>query len=220
MGVIDWYRVPGSEFTRSGKAVGGYYNRYTKRIVLAEAGIQDGPVVLHEMLHALTRTGGHARSQFLGACAGLVRCEERCVSDAGRWVPTQRDYVVLKPDSLDVASRAQLLPREVDGQRWVALEITVRNPRGRAVLVATPEEAMTPRTFGFKVAGPLGGISMEEVAADSSTLFFRPFETKRRLFEFLVTSDLSRNHLTPGAYAIAGAYVRRWGAFDTIAVSP
>jgi hypothetical protein len=220
MGAVDWYRVPGRQFTRGGEQAGGYYNRYTKRIVLAEAGIEEGAIVRHEMLHALVGRSGHARSQFLGACAALVYCQGRCISDAGGWLLPQKDYVILQPDSLDVVSRAQLLPREADGQRWVALEVTVRNPRGRAVLVAAPGDPATPPTFGFKLAGPFGGISAGEVATDSSTLFFEPFETKRWLFEFLVTSDLTRHHITPGDYAIGGSYARRSGGFDTIVVSP
>lgn len=217
---VDWYRVPGSQFVRGGQPVGGYWNRYSNRIVLAEVGIEHGPSVRHEMLHALIGGDGHPRSQFLGACAAIVYCYGSCIDDAGRWQLPQEEHVILPPDSLEITSRAELVPREADGQRWVVLEVTVRNPRGRAVLVAAPGDPVAPRTFGFKLAGPFGGISAEEVASDSSTLFFKPFETKRWLFEFLVTSDLSRHHITPGDYAIGGAYARRWAAFDTIAVSP
>ncbi len=220
LGAVDWYRVPGWDFIRGGQSVGGYWNRYSNRIVLAEAGIEHGPTVRHEMLHVLLRSDGHPRSQFLGACAALVTCHGVCVRDAGLWQLPQEDYVVLPPDSLDVASRSELLAPESDGQRWVALEVTVWNSRGRAVLVAAPGDPVTPSTFGYKLAGPFGGISGEQIATDSSTLFFQPFETKRWVFEFLIASDLSEHHITPGDYAIGGAYARRWAVFDTLAVSP
>jgi hypothetical protein len=205
---------------RDGQWVGGYWNRYTNRIVLVEIGIDRGPLVRHEMLHALLQTGGHPRSQFLAACASLVSCEEICIEDAGRWQLPRQDYVVLPPESLDVASRAELLPRESDGQRWFELEVSVRNPRARAVMVAAPGDPVTPPAFGFDLRGPSGGISGDDVATDSSTLFFQPFETKQWLFEFRVASDLSEYHISPGTYLVRGGYARRWSVYDTIAVSP
>jgi hypothetical protein len=56
-------------------------------------------------------------------------------------------------------------------------------------------------------------------AADSSTLFFQPFETKSRLFEFKVASDLSDHHVIPGSYFAAGSFAWHWAGFDTIMVT-
>lgn len=228
LGDVDWYRVPGSGFMRDGQIVGGYWNRYTNRIVLAEESIEHGPLVRHEMLHALVRGDGHPRSQFLGACAALVSCYGICVEDAGRWQLPRQDYVILPPESLHVDSHAELLPRELDGQRWFELEVTVRNSRGRSALVATPDEWVIPRTFIYDLRGPLGGFQVEENAPDSSTLFFQPFETKKRLFEFQVksepfdrqTSGSREYHLSDGTYMVRGGYGRQWSLYDTIAVSP
>jgi hypothetical protein len=218
---VHWYSVPGSEFMHGGQAAAGYTDLHTNSIVLAEQGIQDGPTVRHEMLHALRRVGGHPRSQFLQACASLVRCQGICIEEAGQWHQPRQDYVLLRPESLDVASRATLIAPESDGQRWVTLQVTVRNPRALALVVAAPGDPVTPPIFGYDVRRLNGGgISGGEVAIDSSTLFFQPFETKQWLFEFLVTSDLSENHISPGNYLIRGGYARRLPAFDTIAVSP
>lgn len=221
LGGVRWYRVPGSRFIYRGQPAAGYTSRYTNRIVLAEQGIERGAIVRHEMLHALLRRGGHPRSQFLGACASLLYCQGICIRDAGAWHLPRQDYVVLPPESLDVASRAELLPRESDGQRWLTLMVAVRNPRGHAVVVAAPGDSVTPPTFGYdlrRLSG--GGISGGEVAIDSSTLFFQSFETKEWLFEFLVTSDLNEYHISPGKYLIRGDYARRSPVFDTIAVTP
>jgi hypothetical protein len=217
---IAWYRVPGYQFDRGGQPAAGYYNRYTKRIVLADESIIKGAAVRHEMLHALLKTGGHQRSQFLGACAPVAYCQGSCINDAGRWQLPQQGYVIMPPESLEVSSRAELLPRESDGQRWVSLEVEVRNPHGQDVLVAAPGDSRTPPTFGFRLQGPDGGTSGGEIATDSSTLYFKPFEVKRWLFEFLVASALSDRQLTPGDYVIAGDYARHRAAFDTITVSP
>ena len=219
-GAIHWYSVPGSEFTRDGQPVAGYANRYTNRIVLAEATVEQGPIVRHEMLHAILREGGHPRSQFLDGCASLVHCQGICVKDAGSWQRPQENYVILPPESLDVASRAKLLPPESDGQRWLALDVTARNPRGRAVVVAAPGDPTTPATFGYDLRGPSGGISRNEIATDSSTLFFLPLETKQWLFEFRITSEPGDDHIPPGNYLIRGSYARNWSVHETIAVTP
>ncbi len=228
LGAVQWYRMPGSQFIYRGQPAGGYTSRYTRRIALAEQGIERGPIVRHEMLHALLRRGGHPRSQFLGACASLLYCQGVCIKDAGPWHLPRQDYVVLPPESLDVASRAELLPRESDGQRWLTLMVTVRNPRERAVVVSAPGDSVTPPTFGYDLRGPVqswrpfraGGIAGGEVATDSSTLFFQPFETKKWVFEFRVASDLSEYHIPPGKYLIRGDYARRRTVYDTVAVSP
>jgi hypothetical protein len=225
---LQWYRVPVSEFMYGGQRAGGYTSRWSNRIVLIQAIIERGEMVRHEMLHALLRRGGHPRAQFLGSCASIVLCQGYCIKAAGPWHPPRTDYVVLPPDSLEVASHAQLLPRESDGQRWFDLEITVRNPRGRAVVVAAPGDRVTPGTFGYPLRGPVtswspfrgGGIGGREVMTDSSTVFFQPFETKKWLFEFLVADTLDQHHISPGMYVVRGDYARHQAANDTVAVSP
>jgi hypothetical protein len=228
LGAVDWFRVPGSQFNLGEQPVSGYWSRNANRIVLAEEGIEEGDIVRHEMLHALLRVAGHPRSQFLGSCASLVDCQGSCVTDGGTWHPPQADYVLLPPESLDIAIRPELLPRETDGQRWFDLEITVRNSRSRALRLAPPGDPPTPHTFGYTLRGPVqswspfvgGGIQGGEVMTDSSTVFFQPFETKKYLFEFLVADKLDEHHILPGMYLVRGDYARRWTVNDTVAVSP
>jgi hypothetical protein len=172
------------------------------------------------MLHALLAESGHAREAFLGACAGLVACDKYCVADAGTWRVPPIDYGLIPPESLDIRSTAQLVPRETDGQRWVTLQIAVSNPEDRGVLVAEPSGWVVPRTFYVDVRGPTGGLVWEESAIDSSTLFFRPHETKSRLLEFRIRSDLSRNHVPSGILALRGGYARRLAGYDTVRATP
>jgi hypothetical protein len=217
---IHWYRVPGYDFMLGKKEVGGYFDASHNRIVLADMSIEEGSSVRHEMLHALLRVGGHPRSEFLEKCASMVTCQGQCVEDAGHWRPPRADFAVLPPESLSVASHAILLPSEPDGQRWLTLQVTIENMRARAVLVAAPGDAAKPSTFSFDLRGPTGGISGGEIASDSSTLFFQPFESKRWLFEFRVAADLSAVHVTPGSYLVRGGYARRWAAYDTVEIVP
>jgi hypothetical protein len=220
LGAVRWYSVPGSRFIFRGQAVAGYWNSSTNRIVLAEDIVEQGDMVRHEMLHALLRRPVHPRSQFLGSCASLVSCQGICTKDDGAWQLPRSDYVVLPPDSLNVAVSADLLPRESDGERWFALGVSVRNAGAYAVLVAAPGDRVTPNTFGYDLRGPLGGIGGGEIESDSSTLFFQPFETKRWLFEFRVSSDLSEHRVTSGSYLVRGDYGRHRSADTTITISP
>jgi hypothetical protein len=121
----------------------------------------------------------------------LVICQNSCIDDAGLW-KLPREYLHLPPDSLDVDIRTELTPRGPDAERWLLLWITARNPRNQPVLVAAPGDRRMPSTFGWLVWGPFGGIGGGAVAVDSSTLFFRPFETKEWLFDYRVGAKLWR----------------------------
>jgi hypothetical protein len=230
---VSWYRVPGTRFMHGGREAGGSWSKFANRIVLAESNVENGDMVRHEMLHALRGLPGHTRSQFLGTCASLVLCQGSCIDDAGRWQLPRRDYVILPPESLEVSFSAKVLPRESDGQRWFELEVSVGNPRGRAVLVAAPGDAVTPPSFGYDLRGPAsginagGGIEGGDVVTDSSTLFFEPFETKQRLFEFQVKPEVFDGrtsglmyHLSPGTYLVRGTYAWHRPPYGTLEVSP
>lgn len=228
---INWYRVPGYGVVLNGDAAVGFFGVRGNRIVLASEETDAGTTVRHEMLHALLRVGSHPRSQFLGACAALVGCEASCASDAAPWRPPlwylRRDYVVLPPDSLELRIRHELLPREADGQRYFALTISIANPQARPVVVAVPAwqgpplpEPELPPGFAFDLRGPAGGSTSVERVSDSSAVFFQPFETKQRLFDFRIASELSGGRIPPGQYLVRGGYGRRWTAYDTVTIQP
>ncbi len=217
---VRWYGVPGSAVKLDGHVVTGYWGSHGNRIVLAEEHLDHGAAVRHEMLHAILQSAGHSRAYFLDMCASIVDCGGVCVDDAGEWDPPRPDYVVLPAESLEIDSEAELLTREADGQRWLQLWISARNPRENPVIVEAPVDPVTPPTFGFDVRGPTGGISGAEVATDSSKLFFQPLETKRWLIEFRVASELSRTLIPPGTHIVRGGYARQWAPRDTVVVSP
>ncbi|HEX6533579.1 MAG TPA: hypothetical protein VF041_03225 [Gemmatimonadaceae bacterium] len=61
----------------------GYWSPVGNRIVLAERAMMAGPLVRHEMLHALVRLPGHPRNEFLERCGGVVVCVDDCITAAG-----------------------------------------------------------------------------------------------------------------------------------------
>jgi hypothetical protein len=86
---IRWYVVPGVAHFRTVRGDGvASYHAATRRIVVAEEALLSGPVVRHEMLHALLGdVAGHPGDAFLGDCAGVVSCRAECRREAGRPVP-------------------------------------------------------------------------------------------------------------------------------------
>ena len=218
---ITWFRVPGNAVEVHGTVAGGYWTSGGNRIVLTADNVDDGGVVRHEMLHALLRNiaGQHPRAWFLELCGSVVVCEDECVADAGPW-RAPGPYVWLRADSLDVDSEATLLPRESDGQRWVSMLVTVKNPRAFAVMVPAPLGTSTQRGFMFDVRGPTGGRSVEDFVDDSSRMYFAPHETKTQLYEFRVAGELTSTHIVAGRNLLGGGFARHRTAFDTVNVSP
>lgn len=218
MGAIRWYYVPGSSMLHDGQTINGYWSSAENEIVLAQDYALEGFAVRHEMLHALLRQGGHPRDQFLGACAALVNCGTLCAKDAGVWVPPT-SFVVEAADSVSVSVGTELMPPDADGDRWLSLLVSVKNPRPRAVFIESPVVSPTPPAFGFDLRGPTGGITLTEAASDSSRFYFAPSETKQFLFEFVASDTLTQYSLAPGLYVMRGVYARQVSADDSVVVT-
>lgn len=230
MRTVNWYHVPGSQFTVERQRAAGYYNHFSNRLILADSVLEQGDVVRHEMLHAVLQQRGHPRSQFLGACASLVDCQGNCVKAAGPWRAPTNAYVGLPVDSFEITSHAELLPRDADGQRWLSLWVGVQNPKDANVALRPTSWRIvdgrivrvfdsTPHAFEFDLRGPTGGLSGGEIVSDSSARVFSPFETKRWLFEFRVGAELSTHSVTRGRYLVRGGYAHHWAAYDTVVVT-
>jgi hypothetical protein len=221
MSSVRWYSISGASFTSNGQEDAGLW--LGNRIVLAGDEIYDGPVVRHEMLHALLETAAHPRVAFLGSCASVVACLSNCLRDAGEW-RAPSSYELLAADSLDVGVDIELPLAEADGGQWLVQWVSVHNAHQRAVLAAAPGDPRTPETFTYQLWGPFGAIQGGLVALDSSTLFFEPGETKRWLFEFRSGPQLSQyaNPITlpPGPYGVRGAYGRNWSVLDSVTLAP
>jgi len=221
MASVRWYRTPGQTFRTGDQSVVGA--RVGSRIIIAEGELYDGPVVRHEILHALIETEGHPRSQFLGSCSSLVVCASNCVHDAGPW-KAPSNFELTSPDSLEVTVEAEVTSEAANDESWLLLWVNARNRRDRAIVVSSPGDPQAPETFGYQVWGHFGGsvgaIQAGLVALDSSKLFLAPRETKRWLFEFRRANSLSEYTapvgLPPGVYLVRGSYARNWSIMDTV----
>ena len=210
---VRWYSVPGDEVDDGGKPATAYWQQSANRVVITVPNVDNGAVVRHEMLHALIRAPGHPRSQFLGRCASVVRFGESVPNEG--WFHPPSGYLLLPTESLQVAAQAQLLPREADGQRWLAVHVSATNPRSVPVLAEVRGGPAVYQTFTMN-----GPISWSVDEADSSKFYFKPGETKEWLFESRVTSDVTQYHITPGTKVLQGGYGHARAPWDTVVVSP
>ena len=189
MSRIQWFVVPGSESipVRGGEYHGAWYSD-GNRIVLAERAQMSGPLVRHEMLHALIARGGHPREYYRSRCGGIVVCHGECAEEVGPDPAGARAAPRMLPADLQIGVEVVPVGEGVTGQSgWVAVMVTATNPNPDARVVRVAESlagALSAPTFGYELVGDGGGSwgASYEFVADS-LVPFGPGETRRRLFD-------------------------------------
>lgn len=192
---IQWFSTPGSASSSRPNATGAFF-RDPSRIVMNENAANIPEVVRHEMLHALQPDVRGHTANFVGECREIVACPEECLEEAGglgsQPVATSR---VLTPDSVEVS--ATLLPRMPGDDIYLALIVTVRNPRDEAVWVdlsALPRNELRCVIDGAP-CGRIYNYSSDRAA-------FSPNEVRSAGF---VTSSLSDTVTVQGLFNTKGA---------------
>ena len=209
---VTWFVIPGvSLFQLGNQVVSGYWTAGSNRIVLAENSRLDGAVVSHEMLHALIRTSGHPRSEYLEKCAGIVSCTPDCVTDAGPPGTVNIAYPIVPPDSLEIS--IQILPNPpslVVDSGVFSVVVSARNRAQYPVNVSLPllgGQPVAPFSFelrSLQVPGPRISGSLE--LTDASVTTFAAGETKRQYFDFVIGSVIRNRTIAPGRYRFTGSY--------------
>lgn len=222
---VRWYVVAGADsILLEGQGVGGYYTAAGHRIVLAEGASLSGPLVRHEMLHALLGAGGHPRAEFLGRCGGVVACIEQCLRDAGPAPPADPAASRVSPSALAVGvSVDPAAPSAAQDGGWFAVTVTARNPAAHAVVVELPPPGDDGPSvgFSFRLDRPDGGVLQNDRVLDPSLARFGPGETKRQVYDFRVGARLGWGEVPTGTYRVSGAYSDHWtAAQDSLVVSP
>jgi hypothetical protein len=180
---VTWYRLlDRSTFRIRGAAFHGYTWHDPDRVLLADGSEADGPLVRHEMLHALLGPNGHPPEFFGSRCGGVVNCNGQCAEDV-RTIEPPPDATVIAASDLMVSLRtAPVTPSQSLNGGWFALIVEAVNPHPVPVWVTlepTGPESPLGKTFGFD-AGP-GNDTY--TWADELRIAFQPGETKRLAFD-------------------------------------
>ena len=219
LSAVRWYVVPGARTVAiDGEQYEGYWSSIGNSIVLAEAAMLDGPLVRHEMLHAVLGDGAHARADFLGRCGGVVECNERCVADAGTLPPLDASVPRVGPDVLEVdVVVSPQAPSPARNGGYFTMTVTVHNPWPNAVAVRLPPsgDGGPGVTYQYEFVRGGGAGVFSDRALDDGVTRFAAGETKRRVFDFHIigVGEASLDGgLQPGTYQFRAGYATNWAA--------
>jgi hypothetical protein len=224
---VHWYVVPGARWVIvEGERYDGVWYKSGNRIVLAEDAMLDGPLVRHEMLHALAGVGHHSRDLFLARCGGVVSCDGACLDDAGTLPPPDLAVARVDPEALEV--EVVLSPQAPSRSRYggyFTMTVTARNPRDHPVVVTLPppSDAGPSLSFEYRIELTAGSLMSNDRAWDDGVTRFAAGEVKRRVFDFYMTESegiRGDGGLGPDTYRFRGAYGGHWAAvFPTVTLS-
>jgi hypothetical protein len=216
---VRWYMVPRVNAFDDGLA-GKYLTN--GGIVVAEGHVMDGPVVRHEMLHAIRKRGGHPRGDFVNRCGGIVSCEGSCLRE-GEAPARDLSATFVLPADMEISASvwpASASARNPDG--YLRLTVSVRNPSSRTVIVRLPDPDWDgpPASFGRQVSTRGYVSTRHELALAPEVTHFGPGETRQHVFDFFTQGTDWQAALPPGTVSFRGAYGERWSAFVAASVTP
>jgi hypothetical protein len=211
---VQWYVVPATADPAARARFGGVsYEPAMQRVVLADSLRDRASFVRTLMLHTLLRDVSHPRALFLGSCAGIVECGERCLREAGPAPAPPVNAVRVESGALEVSVRAEPADTGVlEPGDFVEVIVTARNPASTPVVVqlAPSGDAGSPVSFGYVIGGESRGGTLgwwrDERADDASVATFAPGEVKRWIFDLRVGDGRDGETLPPGTYRVGGRF--------------
>jgi len=220
---ITWYEVPGAESipTEIGNVQGMWLPG--NHIVLAGKSVKHGPLVRHEMLHALLQGGGHPREKFIDRCAGVVVCVDTCTTDDGPAPPPDPSAELLVQD--DVTVSVAIDPGDpssaLEGGNF-RLVVTATNPLDVPIIADVAQCFLCPLvTFSYRIyIGDALAYSYDMTTEYPEERRFAAHESKRFIFDFRNRGGPRRYDIYPGSYFFQGAYGGRFSASVPVSVSP
>lgn len=215
---VSWYVVPGAESipTDIGNVQGMWLPG--DHIVIAGQSIRYGPLVRHEMLHALLQTTVHPRGEFIGRCDGIVVCEEACRTNEPE-PPGDPAAVAVAPSALEIS--VAVSPESpgidiLDGH--IEVIVSARNPSTQSVVLqlAPPKDDGLPVTWRYSIWRGSAWWNHDERAHVVETTRFRPGETKRMVYDLWVGGAPWQEPFDAGTYDVYGAYNANRTATPTV----
>jgi len=185
---IAWFTVPVGELVVRGETAAGAWFVFGNRIAIVNTWSDIGPVVRHEMLHAILGKGEHPSEYFRDKCGDEI-------DNAGIWqLPsTLDDAVPLSPYALE--ADAVLFPARPSLTAYngrVTIVVRVRNPSDMNAYLEPGWNWDAHCSFGFMLSSVSEPQRMKWdcaglQASEDGRTYFRPGETRRMVFEVLPT---------------------------------
>lgn len=182
---ISWFTVPPGHLDVRGESAAGVWYGDTNRIVIAQGWRDDGPLVRHEMLHALLNTSAHPAEFFQSRCADLVACSGEC------------EVRPVLPNATEVAAEVlqvsiTLFPRAPSvtlHEGWATIVVDVHNPSGGNVFVPFQRFTSVTCPVGYFIVSASrpdrhdAGCAYLDYDVSDLRVYFRPRERRRLVFE-------------------------------------
>ena len=205
---VRWYVVPGVESmpTEIGNVQGMWLPG--NRIVIAGQSVRHGPLVRHEMLHALLQTTGHPRPDFIGRCDGVVVCEWPCRDNDAAPAPDP-GAVAVEPSALEMSVSVSPSSPGIDIlDGHIEIIVTARNPAVHpvTVLLQPPRDDGLPVTWRYSIWRGTAWWNRDERANVVESTRFRAGESKRMVYDLWVGGAPWQDPFDPGTYDVYGAY--------------
>lgn len=183
---VRWYRVPiGEGLTVKGESAAGAWFAAENSVAIGDGWRAVGPLVRHEILHAILKTGSHPGEYFRDACGDEVACGRDCLEDVA--LP---NAIPLAVEQLNVDAtlfpKAPSLERD-DGK--AAVVVRVRNPYGVNAFVNAQHFAQATCPVGFVLTSVSDPVRSDEDCrylhynADDARVYFRPYEMRQLVFD-------------------------------------
>lgn len=220
---ISWYVVPGARAISSGdtREVQGIWMG-NNGIVIAGESVRSGPLVRHEMLHAIRQQGSHPRGDFVDRCGGVVACEKECLDKEKAPHPDPTALVVDTSKMEIEISVWPVIASASDPEGYLRLTVTARNPSSRSVIVRLPEsgDAGPSASFSWEIRTRGSTMWLDERAWAPEVTRFGPGETKQHVFDFWTTGTSWQWPLAAGTHEFRGAYGDRWASPVSVTIAP
>lgn len=202
MDAVRWYLVPGATTISGEGGPAGRFYRGRHAIVIAERWYREGPLVRHEMLHALLSEVGHPREFFAERCGGLVSCGVECLEDAGSSPAWDLSSPIALPEEIEVSVRVfpELLRPPSATYGCPSIVVDLHNPLGGTVAV----DVDRGNSFAWQIEGWGVGAGGAPMLADSLVVLAEG-GTWSYAFD---CPRLFRADFPPGEYLLRGLFGR------------
>lgn len=197
---VEWLVLPRATSIPETDGADGIYSERDHAIVLTGRSVGLGPLVRHEMLHALLRDGLHRRSAFIDACGGVVSCGMVCTQEAGVPLAPTPDMALMDPERMridvDLVPSTTSLAMGTEG--CVTIVVSATNSQARPVRAFVVNQLS--QGFSWMVEGV--GAGADNRGEEAEYVAFEAGGTRRYTFD----CPQPFTELSPGDFGVRGSF--------------